>query len=149
MSNSHEVKFNEGRDIRINALDYTNTICRTFKCKLSDICERINRSHSYFTSFRNFGFMHRKDVDLLEKLYGIPAAPYITNSTEAHITLLEDAQPCLTPVQDAQPTEQNKTYQNTSDQNIFFCTIENLASTISRIVYDTIMEQFRKGGVSA
>ena len=134
MERIHETQFREEKDIRINANDYISAIMTAARCKAQDICNALGRSKCYLNTFKKSGFMHRRDLKMLESIYGIPFGPFLSNVTSPRQIALE-VDPA--PVVSATPAN-NTIVTRSADFFDLICSIDAIATRLPKGVTITI-----------
>ena len=95
---------------------YADTLTKATGKTLTQLSEEIGYSPTFLKNIKASGRIRTGIADLIEAKYGISVAPYIL------------------PEKKEEP----------APERVVYCKAEELATEISRIVYDAIIERFRK-----
>ena len=133
MERIHETQFREEKDIRINANDYISAIMTAARCKAQDICSALGRSKCYLNTFKKSGFMHRRDLKMLESIYGIPFGPFLSNVAAPRQISLE-VEPTFATTEPAN----NTIVTRSADFFDLICSIDAIATRLPKGVTITI-----------
>lgn len=133
MEKIHETQFREEKDVRINTDDYISAIMTAARCKAQDICSALGRSKCYLNTFKKSGFMHRRDLKLLESVYGIPFGTFLSNSHGPRQISLE-----VEPVLTVSDPANNTIVTRSADFFDLICSIDAIATRLPKGVTITI-----------